>query len=100
MQPRKGNQGWCLGSEVTAHLWSLNPLFPPLVQYLSAVLWPLRIWKAATPDVTRPLIYSSKQAMIQLFLPSSAKKESVINLSLATLQESEIYLGLAAAVAF
>lgn len=56
-------------------------VFEPVVStpgsvFVSAVLWLLRIWKAATPDVTRPLIYSSKQAMIKLFLPSSAKKES------------------------
>lgn len=34
MQPRKGNEGRCLGSEVTSNLWSLKPLSPPQVQYL------------------------------------------------------------------
>lgn len=101
MQPRKGNQGWCLGSEVTSNLWSLNPLSPPQIQYLCLQFY------GDFGSGRLPLQMSPGHLFIHQSKPWSncsfhqqQKRKVWWNQSLATLQESEIYLGLAAAVAF
>jgi len=43
--------------------------------FVPSVLWQLQIWKAATPNVTRPFIYSSYQAYDPIVPPITSKKK-------------------------
>lgn len=97
-QPRKGNLGWCPDGEVISNLWSLNPVSPPQVHYVCFM-----------PIADLEDCHSRCHQAIYLFIkpgPWSVcssnhqqKRKGWWNQSLATLQESGIYLGLAAIVA-
>ena len=54
----------------------------PVSLCVSAVLWQLQIWKTATPDVTRPFIYSSNQAHDLIVPPITSKKGKSDEISL------------------